>query len=104
MRVESDISAGQLHSVAPFLASKCFGGGKQFRANTATAKVASNVHALELATPTASVLKVLEDEDLTDAHHFAIHFGYQNVTATSTGLFNGRPVRAYVRLVLYLRR
>jgi len=103
VRVEANVATGQLHAVAALSSSECFSRCKKSRANAETALVASYVHALELAAPSARVLEVLKHEDLTHAYHFPIHLGHEYVTATTTRLFDGRPVRVDVRLVLYFR-
>ncbi len=104
VRVFSYDAACELYPVATLFASERFGALEQHRADTQTALVASNVHALELTAPTTSVLKVGKDHDLTEAHDFTVNLGHQHLAATAARLFYGPPVRVNLVLVLSFRR
>jgi hypothetical protein len=93
-----------LYPVATLFASERFGALEQHRADTQTALVASNVHALELTTPPTGVLKVGKDHHLTQAHDFTVNLGHQHLAATASRLFHGPPVSVDVVLVLSFGR
>jgi hypothetical protein len=92
-----------LNAITASIAREIFGGQQHRRADTATAHVAAYVDTLDLTTPTARVLEVLEDDDLADADDLAVDVGHQNITTLTTGLFDGCPVVVDVRDVFELR-
>jgi len=104
VRVFSDVTARQLHSVTTALASERFGGEEKHRANPFCAPIASNVHALEFTAPPTGVLEVLKDNDLTDAHNLTVNVGDQDVAVLSTRCLNGAPVGVDVVLIFKVGR
>jgi hypothetical protein len=69
-----------------------------------TAPIIAHVDTFELATPSAGVLEVLEDNHLADANHFAILFGDEHVTALAASLLDRGPVVARTVTLFEVRR